>query len=271
MVKKKKLGFIGAGNMAEAMIKGLRASKVLKNYEITLSDVNVERLKTVAKKYSVKTSKDNSGLIKNSDIVILAIKPQQIAEVLEAEKNNFSATHLCISILAGVTIQKIQQLIGKKIPVVRVMPNIPVLVLEGACGYCVSKEVTAGMRKTTTEILGTFCKVAENLPENEINIVTALSGSGPAYFFYFAEGMLEAAQELGIDLKLAKKLIAQTMIGTGKMLSEKAETPAELRTKVTSKGGTTESAINTMEEGAVKDVVRMAVKRAKEKADALGK
>jgi pyrroline-5-carboxylate reductase len=151
------------------------------------------------------------------------------------------------------------------------MPNTPALVGEGACGYALSSTVTPAQEKQAAAILNTFCKVTFKLAEKEINSVTALSGSGPAYFFYFAEAMLKAAEALGFDRKKAKKLVAQTMIGAGKMIMESADEPAVLRARVTSKGGTTQKAIESMETNGLKDKIGSAVIAAKKRADELGK
>ncbi len=268
---RKNIGFIGAGNMAQAIIKGLVNSPLKKKLSVSAYDVNSKLLGAVCSKLKIKKASSNIEMAKKSGILFLAVKPQAVAEVLGTLKGVVTKNHLIISIAAGISISKIQLLLGVKCPVVRVMPNTPALVGEGAAGYSFSYGVSVKDKKISGEILSSFCKVMVGLPEEDINIVTAISGSGPAYVFYFAEAMLKAAAELGFDAVKAKELIIQTFIGSAKLMKDSKDTPELLRQKVTSKGGTTEKAISIMDAAGVLESIRIAVKSAKAKADELGK
>jgi len=261
-----KIGFIGVGNMAKAIIKGLKKTGVffIGGFDIT-RDFN-----NTCKILKIKQYKSNVELIKNSDVVFLSVKPQQVNDVLREIKDTLK-NQMVISIAAGVPIVKIQKLLSRKTPVVRIMPNTPVLVGEGACGYAFSKEVKAVQKKTAQKIIKSFCEICFQVKEKDIDTITSLSGSGPAYFFYIAEAMIEAAGQIGFDRKKAKMLVAQTLKGAGKLLIEAGEEPAMLRQKVTSKGGTTEAAINVFEKNKLKDIVKKAVLTAYKRAKELGK
>lgn len=262
-----KIGFIGVGNMAKAIIKSLKQNSfnfIIGGHDITKSFNNI------CKELKIKTYKSNIDLVNNSDVVFLSVKPQQVSEVL-TEIKTFIKNKLIISIAAGISIKKIHNLLSKKIPVVRIMPNTPVLVGEGACGYAFSKEVTSKDKKTAEKIIKSFCKVFFQVKEKDIDIITSLSGSGPAYFFYITESILKQAKILGFDDKKAKMLIAQTLIGAGKLLIETDDPPLLLRQKVTSKGGTTEAAILVFEKNKLNDIVKKAVYSAYKRARELGK
>lgn len=263
----KNIGFIGTGNMAKAMIKGLKNSKL--KFNIYGFDKDAKILAQTEKEYGIKIKKSNEEVVKVSDIIILAVKPQNMNEVLNELADKITEKHLIISIAAGIKINFIMSKIGKKIPVVRVMPNTPALIGEGACAYSENKYVSHKDKFLIKNILFSFCKIAIKLPENKINAITALSGSGPAYFFYFIEAMLNAAFDLKINNKIAFSLLSQTMIGAGKMLLYSNTSPQELRKKVTSKGGTTERAIEFMEKKRLKDIIKKAIHLAKKRADEL--
>jgi len=269
-MKKIKIGFIGSGNMAKAIMKGLVSSKMKTSVELTAYDTETSALVSVKKAFKVKPAASNQELVKTSDVIFLAIKPQVFADVLLPLQPYFTPGKLIISIMAGISVKKIQTAAGK-VPVVRVMPNMPALVGQGACGYCASKEVSKKQMILAEKILDTFNIVKFLLPEKQIDTVTAISGSGPAYFFYFAEAVMEASKELGFDIKAAKKLIAQTMIGAGKVMLESDDTPEVLRQKVTSKGGTTQRALETMENNSMKSIIKDAIKAAKKRSEELGK
>ena len=265
------IGFIGCGKMAQAIINGIVKSPVAKKFKLSAFDTDQKTLTSACKKFRIKKEKSNIDVMKNNRIIILAVKPQGMAEALGMVKGALKPGHLIISIAAGVSIAKIQALLEKIVPVVRVMPNTPALVGEGAAGYAFSSQVSAGDKKTAVQILSTFCRVMENVPEAEINTVTALSGSGPAYVFYFAEAMLEAANRMGFDMKKARNLVAQTFTGAAELFRQSKDSPETLRLNVTSKGGTTERAVSVMDKNNIKENFISAVIAAKEKADELGK
>jgi pyrroline-5-carboxylate reductase len=256
--------------MAKAIMKGLVSSKMKTSVELTAYDTDSLALASVKKLFKAKPAASNQALVKECDVIFLAIKPQVYADILSPLKPDFTAGKLIISIMAGLSVKKIQAVTGK-VPVVRVMPNMPALVGEGACGYCASKEASKKQMLLAETILDTFNRIKILLPEKQLDTVTAISGSGPAYFFYFAEAVMEASKELGFDIKDAKKLIAQTMIGAGQVMLESEDTPEVLRQKVTSKGGTTQKAIETMEKSGMKNIIKDAIKAAKNRSEELGK
>ncbi len=264
-----KAGFIGTGNMANAIIKGLKNSKL--KFNITGFDKDKRVLNEVKRKYKIVIKKSNLEVVDSSDVIILAVKPQNVNEVLLEIKDRLTDEHLIISIAAGITINHIIKQTGKNIPIVRVMPNTPALIGEGVCAYCKNKFVTKKYENLAKKILDSFCKIVIYLSENKINTVTALSGSGPAYFFYFLEAMLDASSLLKIKKNIALLLLSQTMVGAGKMILEGKGTPEELRKKVTSKGGTTEKAINFFEKNRARDIIKNAILSAKKRADELNK
>jgi len=272
MAKKSfKTGFIGTGNMAEAIINAIINSKTATPKSIFACDLNNDRINKVSRKYKINSCNTAKDIAATSDLIILAVKPVNAEEAIRSIKDKVCSGKLIISIMTGISISKIQSLIGKKIPVARVMPNTPALLGEGACAYSLSKEVKTPMRKQAEKILNTFCKVSIQVPEKSLNIVTALSGSGPAYFFYFAQAMLEYAKERGFDAKIASKLIGQTIVGAGKLILKSEDSPEILRQKVASKGGTTEKAITTMEDGGMSEIIKCAMAAAEKRAEELGK
>jgi pyrroline-5-carboxylate reductase len=270
VMKKIRIGFIGTGNMAQAIMKGILGSAMKNRVSISGFDTYTETAQKAKKAYKIRIMPDNASLIKNSDVVVMAVKPQNMEEVLSVSGGFFTGEQVIISIMAGVSIKKIQGFVPC-VSVVRVMPNMPALVGEGACGFSASKQVKPSTLKLAKEILGTFCKVTYMLPESQIDSVTALSGSGPAYFFYYAEAMMRAAGEMGFDKEKAKMLIAQTMIGSGRLIMESEDSPEQLRIKVTSRGGTTQKALETMDASDMKLTIVNAVKAAKVRAQELGK
>ncbi|MFH0948229.1 MAG: pyrroline-5-carboxylate reductase [Elusimicrobiota bacterium] len=253
----KKIGFIGAGNIAEAIISGIIKSGIISE-NIFISDVSKKRLNYICKKYKVIKCYSNSDVVKYSDIIFLAVKPYQIEGVLEEIKDNFDADfcqhRFLISVAAGIKTSKIEKYLKqKKVSIVRVMPNIPVLFGEGAIA------ITAGRYSKKTDVrfvkklLSSSPKA--NLPgcgmvvvvaEKNMDAVTSVSGSGPAYIFYIAEIMRYTAEKLGLTKDVSKKLVYQTLFGASKMLVLSDAEPEILRQKVTSKGGTTEAAFKVL-------------------------
>jgi pyrroline-5-carboxylate reductase len=270
-MKENSIGFIGCGKMAQAIIKGIVKSEFNSRFAITAYDINAEALKEACDKFEIGMGTSNADVINKCAVIVLAVKPQHLPEVMASFNGALTDAHLVLSIVAGVSIAGIQSKAGKKIPVVRVMPNTPALIGAAAAGYCFSREIKEQDKKTAKIILSTFCRVMVELPEEKINAVTALSGSGPAYVFYFAEAMLKAAEEMNFDRKDAKELIAQTFIGSAQLMMSSEEEPEVLRQNVTSKKGTTESALNVMEKSGIKESFIKAIIAAKERADELGK
>jgi pyrroline-5-carboxylate reductase len=263
IVNKQLVGFIGAGNMARAMMK------IFKNfYGLAATDIDGQKLEEVHEMYAVKKAANIRELVERSDVIIIAVKPDSAGNVLKEIQLSSIVGKTVVSIVAGLTINKIQQAIGKT-SIVRVMPNTPVLVNEGVCAYSLSKEYDE--KSIGETLIKLACRVCIKLDEDKINAVTAISGSGPAYFFYIAEAMVTAGLEMGLKGDHLRGLIGQTMKGAGEMILKNAETPDVLRAKVTSKGGTTEQAIKVMDDRNMKPIIIDAVRAAKRRADELGK
>ena len=239
----KKIGFIGVGNMAEAIVLGLIKSG-FKAAKITVSDVNAGRLAYFSKKYGVAACSENLTTVKNSDIIVLAVKPHQVDEVLSQAGPAFDKKKLLISIAAGTRTKKIEKYLNGS-PVVRSMPNTPALVGEGAFAICAGKRSSKKDMADAESLLGT-CGIVVRVAEKDMDAVTAVSGSGPAYLFYAAEIMRNTAEKMGIDKNSARILVNQTLKGASKMLAESQYGPEQLRTNVTSKGGTTQAAFDVI-------------------------
>ncbi|MEE9368313.1 MAG: pyrroline-5-carboxylate reductase [Pontiella sp.] len=247
-----KVVFIGAGNMAEAVVAGIVKNKVVKAADVFVTDISEERLTYFMMKYDVSTSDDNAYPVSLADVVVLAIKPQVFPEVWPEIEAALKPDALVVSIMAGIPSAKIAG--GKSIRVVRVMPNTPSLIGEGAAGIAAGELATDADLEIAESLLGAVGATVI-VKEEEIDAVTALSGSGPAYVFYLLESMLEAADQMGLEKGISRELALATVIGAAKLMQETGEDADALRIKVTSKGGTTAAAINTMEERGVKESI----------------
>jgi len=247
-----KLTFIGAGNMAEAIVAGIVDKQVVAAGDICVTDISEIRLQHFLEKYRVATSLHNAAAIAQADTVVLSVKPQIFPEVWPEIEAALKPDALVISIMAGIPSAKIAG--GKPIRVVRIMPNTPSLVGEGASGIAAGEFATEEdlhVAETLMAAVGTTAFVTEE----EIDAVTALSGSGPAYVFYLLESMLEAAGQMGLNSGTSRELALATVIGAAKLMQETGEEADVLRGKVTSKGGTTEAAIHAMEDRNVKEAI----------------
>jgi len=264
-----KIGFIGAGNMAEAIISGIIDAGLYKPKNIYVSDLRTEHLNGLCEQYHLTAATDNCQLARAVDILLLAVKPQNFSEVLEQVKDAVKDDTLIISIAAGITIKTIESAIGQK-AIVRVMPNTPSLIGCGAAGMYANDKAKAKIGQAA-EIFTAVGKAVELEREELIDAVTAVSGSGPAYFFLLAEEMIKAGIDLGLDAELATELVLQTAKGAAILAQEKNKTgqnPEVLRQKVTSPGGTTAAAIGVFVENdfgrIVSDALKAAAKRSKE-------
>ncbi len=258
----KKAAFIGAGNMAEAMVRGLLASGGFKKKDITLSDIDPERLSCLSSQYGVATTPDNGEAVKKSDIVIFSVKPQVIPAVCTEVRNVATKDKLYISIAAGVKHSSIKKLVGRDIKLARVMPNAPSLVLEGSSCVYFGEGFSVEEEYLVLAILGSLGKAFRVDSEGVMDAVTALSGSGPAFASIFIEALCDGAVKMGLSRKLATDLAVQTVLGTSKMVQESAKHPAEIKDMVTSPGGTTASGIHSLEQGGFRAAVISAVESA---------
>jgi pyrroline-5-carboxylate reductase len=270
----RKIGFIGAGNMATALAGGLLA-RGWSPADIALSDASSAPLEPHAARGCFTTT-DNRVLLERSDVIVLAVKPQVMSAVLKPLADLAAARRpLVISIAAGIPVASLARWLGGALPVVRAMPNTPALVQAGATGLFASPEVSAAQRAEAEAILGAVGITLWVGDEALIDAVTAVSGSGPAYFFYVMEAMMAAGRELGLDEATARALTLQTALGAAQMAVSADVGPAELRRRVTSPGGTTERAIAAFDDADLKAVFGRALAacaaRGTELAEQLGK
>ena len=258
--------FIGGGNMAQALIGGL-LSRGLPTTRITVSDP-VEQIRHVLEEKGIQTTADNLEAIKNADVVVLAVKPQVLATVLQPLKGLLS-DKLVISIIAGAEIQTISDLIGGSQRIVRVMPNTPALVQTGAHGIYASEAVGKQDRELTSQILAATGLTIWLDNEAQIDAVTAVSGSGPAYFFYLMESMIRAGKNLGLEEKVATALTLQTALGAAQMAITSSNSPSELRKNVTSPNGTTQSALEVFDRAQISQNIQAALAAAQKRSQEL--
>jgi pyrroline-5-carboxylate reductase len=261
------IGFIGAGNMAEALIKGVINAKIYTPENVFISDIRAERQELLAGKYKVTACEKNSELAAKAQTVVLSIKPQNMTDALESIKESIGIDKLVISIAAGIKVADIAALLGE-VAIVRVMPNTPALIGEGA-GALFANERAKPMLKKALDIFSAVGKAVVVEDEDSIDAVTALSGSGPAYYFLLMEEMIKTGVRLGLPDDVTKDLVLQTAKGAGLLAVEadkNGESPAVLRRKVTSPGGTTEAALEVFKEGKISELISAAINRAYERS-----
>ena len=259
------ISFIGGGNMAQALIGGLIA-RGLPPTRITVSDP-VEQVRDLLKEKDVHVTEDNLAAIAEADIVVFAVKPQVLAQVLRPSYGQFE-DKLVISIVAGAEIATISELLGTE-RVVRVMPNTPALVQTGAHGLYATEQVNSTDRELASQVLAATGLTIWVNSEAQIDAVTAVSGSGPAYFFYLMESMIRAGKNLGLDEKVATALTLQTALGAAQMAITSSNTPAELRKNVTSPNGTTQAAIEVFDHAQISQNIQAALAAAKTRSQEL--
>ncbi len=266
--------FIGAGNMAQSLIGGLLASGYSKAHILATDPTSAQR-DQITQTFGIHCFADNNEAISKADIVVLAVKPQILQSVCKEIQSSVQAKScMVISVAAGIRSQDINRWLGGDVSIVRTMPNTPALIQTGATGLFANSVVSANQKSQAEHILRAAGITIWVEDEQQLDVVTALSGSGPAYYFLFMEAMEEAAQKMGLDAKTAHLLTMQTALGAAKMVMESQQDCATLRKNVTSPNGTTESAIKRFEESnlrqTVEDAMLCAQKRAKELADELG-
>lgn len=264
-----KAGFIGAGNMAEALIKAVLDKNIFKNNEIITSDKNNERLDHIKNSLKIGITNDNKFLVKNCSIIILSIKPQNMEEVLNVIKDEVTDKHLIVSIAAGIRVDYIENKLRNK-RIIRVMPNAPCLVGEMAAGFSAGKYAKTEDIELVKKILNSAGKAFE-VKEELIDAVTGLSGSGPAFLAYILEGLIEGGVEQGLSKNVAAELAMQTMKGTGKLLQKKKLTAKELIEIVSSPGGTTIAGREILENSDIKEILIKTVEAAAKRSRELGK
>jgi len=264
-----KITFIGAGNMASSLAGGMIA-KGIDPINITLSDINEQQLQQVRRQLQVNTTRDNINACQKADVVVLAVKPQVMGEVLAPLQELFNQRKpLVLSIAAGITLAQLEGWLGASTPIVRCMPNTPALVETGATGLFANAHVSDLQRDQARSVMAAVGLALWVDNEDQIDAVTALSGSGPAYFFLVMEAMIAAGRELGLSDQVAKQLTLQTALGSAQMAITSDVEPAELRRRVTSPGGTTERAIGIMEDQRLREIFSQALRGAYDRSKEL--
>lgn len=270
MLKRKNIAIIGGGKMGSIIARGLIIQKMTSADNIVVTDIDTARLQSLKSSLKVKTSSDNKKAARDAKIVILAVKPQNMAATLQDIKYYVDTSKVIISVAAGITTTLIEKSLGKGIRVVRVMPNTPALVGEGATAVAAGRYAKAGDVKLARSI---FDAVGISIEINEklMDAVTGLSGSGPAYFFLIIESLIEAGLKTGLSRDLAKTLATQTMLGAARLCMESDLEPDQLRAMVTSPNGTTFAGLQVMEKKKMRDIIIATVEAATNRSREMAK
>ncbi len=265
----KTLAFIGGGNMASALINGLIEDGIPPQ-NILVAEPDEKRREQLATRFGIRTVDDNNEAAAQADILILAVKPQVLKDVATTlAPALIQKTPLCLSIAAGIRHTSLQRWLGEDIPVVRVMPNTPAMLKAGASGLYAPNSVNETQRSEAEHIVRATGIAVWLDNENQMDALTAVSGSGPAYFFLFMEAMENSARKLGLPEKTAHLLVLQTALGAARMAMESTSDLEELRNSVTSPGGTTEKALATFQEHELEQLVEKAMTAARDRSIAL--
>jgi pyrroline-5-carboxylate reductase len=266
----KTIAFLGAGNMAEALVKGLLRAGVAAPQEILCSDRRAERGPELQKAYGIRFTQDNAAAAREASIVVLSVKPQVMNKLLDEISPCLDPSKLVISIAAGVPIAAIERKVGHGVRIVRTMPNTPALVGAGATALAAGEHATEAdleQAKALFEAVGKAVVVDEPL----LDAVTGLSGSGPAYIFLVIEALSDAGVKVGLARQQSQELAAQTVLGSAKLLIETGEHPGRLKDQVTSPGGTAIAGLHTLEAGGLRTTLMNAVEAATKRSRELGK
>ena len=263
-----KLGFIGAGNMTSSLIRGLLANGTSAD-SILIADIDEEKLQTLHTECGVLIS-SNQAIAEEADVIVLAVKPQVMKSVC-TEIELADSTPLLVSIAAGIPLGSLQNWLGEKAAIVRCMPNTPALVGKGATGLFANELTSEQQKEHASQLMSAVGSIVWVNSESAIDAVTAVSGSGPAYFFLFMEAMQEAAADLGLDKETAEQLSIQTALGAAELALQSEDDVAELRKKVSSPGGTTERALREFENGGLRELVQKALTAARDRSEELAR
>lgn len=264
-----KIGFLGAGKMASALAKGFVASKIVAAKQVIASDVFKPAREAFAGEVGASVTDSNLEVLGFGSVLVLAVKPNQVAAVLAELKPAFTSKHLLVSIAAGVTIKKLEAALPPGARVIRVMPNTPALVGEGASGFALGTNATTADGELAQKLLSAV-GVAFAVKESLLDAVTGLSGSGPAYVFQIIEALSDGGVAAGLPRDVATRLAAQTLLGSAKMVLETGQHPGALKDMVTSPGGTTIEGLHELEKGKVRAALMSAVRAAAKKSQELG-
>jgi len=266
----KKIGFIGCGKMASAIIKGILNSTGKTNFQMKGSEVNPKLAEAAQNRLGIPVLSDNKALVADSDVIFIATKPNFVKNVLEEIKGEVTNNKLLVSIAAGISTEKISNIIGKR-RIIRVMPNTPALVKTGMCGICKGQFAADEDAKFVLELLASIGKCIE-VSEEQMDIVTAISGSGPAFFYKVIEDIARAGENLGLEYNKSLLLATQTALGSAKMIETRGETPVQtLIDNVATKGGCTFDGISVMNNEHSDKLFYDVIEQTAKKANALGK
>ena len=263
------VAFIGGGAMGEAMLSAILDKQLGTPQAISVSDIYEMRLQHLEQKYGVTVTGNNRLAVETADIVILTIKPQHLSEVMAEIKGKLRPAQLVLSIIAGARINTLHTGLAHD-AIVRVMPNTPARIGEGMSVWTATAGVTKPQREWTGSILGAMGREIYVDDEKYMDMVTAISGNGPAYVFLFVETLVDAAVDIGLPRNMAEELVLQTLLGSAHLLQQSGKPPAELRRMVTSPGGTTAEALLKLDEGGFSELFKKAIRAAHIKAKSLG-
>lgn len=264
-----KIAFIGGGNMGKVMLSAVLNKGLATAPDISVSDVSEARRQHIGQEYGVLVTASNPEVLTRGDVVVLAIKPQNLAEVMAELNGHLKPGQLVLSIIAGARISTLCLGLNHNL-IARVMPNTPAQISEGISVWAATTEVTEQQRGWVSSILGTLGKEIYVTDEKYIDMATAVSGSGPAYVFLFMESLVEAAVHIGLPRDIAQELVLQTLLGSGHLVQKSGKEPSELRRMVTSPGGTTAEALLQFEKGGFSNLILKAVTAACNKSRNLG-
>ncbi len=270
MFRESQIGFIGGGNMGEALIKGLLASSLVDRKQIHVYDISNARMRQLEVSYKIQLRQSIGELGTACSIIVLAVKPQGMGAVLAQLGSHITQRPLVISIAAGIPLSSLIEALPERTPIVRVMPNTPALVLEGASALSKGPDVTEEQMRRAIALFDAVGKTVE-VEEKWMDAVTGLSGSGPAYILLLLESLIDAGVLNGLPRHIARELVMQTTLGTVKMTRETGKHPAELKDLITSPGGTTIRGLSILEERGVRGAVLNAVEAATRRSQELGK
>ncbi len=269
MMNSMKIAFIGGGNMAQAMLAAILKAGLATPGAVSVSDIRTVRRDHLGKEYGVITTGNNLEAINGADVIVLAVKPQNLDEVLTELKGKLKPAQLVLSIVAGAGIDTLRSGL-KHHPIVRAMPNTPARIGQGMTVWTATGEVTARQKSRAGAILGAMGSEVFVADEGFIDMATAVSGSGPAYVFLFMESLVDAARSIGLPPDMARQLVLQTVVGSGNFARSSGEELGQLRKMVTSSGGTTAEALKVFEQGRFAELVKQAVAAAYKRAQQLG-
>ena len=269
-IKDTRFAFLGGGNMAEALIKGLLTGLGVDARHIVATDIVSERCDHLRGTYGINTSKDNQQAVHDSEVIFLAVKPQTVPALLASIAPGVGEDKLFVSIAAGVPLSTLQHALPDDSRVVRVMPNTPALVLEGAAGISPGAAASADDVALVERIFNAVGR-ATVVSDSMMDTVTGLSGSGPAFVFALIEGLSDGGVLMGLDRPTSTMLAAQTVLGAAKMVLETGRHPGQLKDMVTSPAGTTIAGMEALEEGGLRGLMMAAVRRATERSEELGR